>query len=187
MLNPSAFSTAALAPGGAHSLAPPATAAQPRRAAAHGARLKESPGDDDTPIEWTEEDDVLLHWRLLVEVRRLSDPETPLEERYDTLRWIFTGREKDAKPFSFVSCLRVVGCSPLSPIAYCGRLDAEELRDHISHCVKAWLGETLMRYPAWVREAIASLPGWLEANLARNPRWINEQLKHMSADGDLFA
>lgn len=44
-----------------------------------------------------------------------------------------------------------------------------------------------MRYPAWVREAIATHPGWIEANLTRNPRWINEQLKRMSADGDLFA
>lgn len=44
-----------------------------------------------------------------------------------------------------------------------------------------------MRYPAWVREAIATQPGWVEANLTRNPRWINEQLKRMSAHGDLFA
>lgn len=108
MLNPSAFSTAALVPGGAHLSAPPATAAQPRSAAACGAQLQESPGDDEAPIEWTEEDVVLLHWRLLVEVRRRSDPETPLDEKYDTLRWILTEREKDAKPFSFVNCLRVV-------------------------------------------------------------------------------
>ena len=44
-------------------------------------------------------------------------PATPLEEKFDTLRWVFSEREKDGLPFSFVSCLRVVGCSPLSPIA----------------------------------------------------------------------
>ena len=145
------------------------------------------PDDDAPPLEWSEEEVVLLHWRLLQEVRQLADPETPLEEKFDTLRWVFTEREKDGRPFSFVNCLRVVGCSPLSPIAFCGRVDAQELRDHIRRSVKAWLGETLSRYPAWVREAIASNPAWVEARLARNPQWINEQLKQMSAHGDLFA
>ena len=87
--------------------------------------------DDDTAqagaesIDWTEQDVVFLHWRLLQEVEALADPETPLEAKLDTLRWVFTEREKDARPFSFVNCLRVVGCSPLSPIAYCGLVDAE--------------------------------------------------------------
>lgn len=143
--------------------------------------------DDASPIEWSEEDVVFLHWRLLQEVSQLADPNTPLEEKFDTLRWVFTEREKDTQPFSFVSCLRVVGCSPLSPIAYCGLVDAEELRDHIRSRTKAWLGETLARYPDWVREAIAVNPAWIEARLARNPQWINEQLKRMSSEGDLFA
>jgi len=143
--------------------------------------------DDASPVEWSEEDVVFLHWRLLQEVTHLADPDTPLEEKFDTLRWVFTEREKDGRPFSFVSCLRVVGCSPMSPIAYCGLVDAEELRDHIRNSVKAWLGETLQRYPDWVREAIAINPAWIEARLAKNPQWINEQLKRMSTEGDLFA
>ena len=143
--------------------------------------------DDESPVEWSEEDVVFLHWRLLQEVSHLADPDTPLEEKFDTLRWVFTEREKDGRPFSFVSCLRVVGCSPMSPIAYCGLVDAEELRDHIRNSVKAWLGETLQRYPDWVREAIAINPAWIEARLAKNPQWINEQLKRMSTEGDLFA
>lgn len=143
--------------------------------------------DDTSPVEWSEEDVVFLHWRLLQEVSHLADPDTPLEEKFDTLRWVFTEREKDGRPFSFVSCLRVVGCSPLSPIAYCGLVDAEELRDHIRSSVKAWLGQTLQRYPDWVREAIAINPAWIEARLAKNPQWINEQLKRMSTEGDLFA
>ena len=143
--------------------------------------------DDMSPVEWTEEDVVFLHWRLLQEVSHLADPDTPLEEKFDTLRWVFTEREKDGQPFSFVSCLRVVGCSPMSPVAYCGLVDAEELRDHIRTSVKTWLGETLTRYPEWVREAIATNPAWIEARLAKNPQWINEQLKQMSLHGDLFA
>ena len=143
--------------------------------------------DDASPVEWSEEDVVFLHWRLLQEVSHLADPDTPLEEKFDTLRWVFTEREKDGRPFSFVSCLRVVGCSPMSPIAYCGLVDAEELRDHIRNSVKACLGQTLQRYPDWVREAIAINPAWIEARLAKNPQWINEQLKRMSTEGDLFA
>ena len=86
-----------------------------------------------------------------------------------------------------MSCLRVVGCSPLSPIAYCGRIDVEEVRDRIRHGLKAWLEATLARYPVWVRDAVVRNPEWVEARLARNPQWINEQVKRMSVQGDLFA
>ena len=142
---------------------------------------------EDAPVEWSEEDIVFLHWRLLQEVSHLADPTTPLEEKFDTLRWVFSEREKDGMPFSFVSCLRVVGCSPLSPIAYCGRVDAEEVRDCIRHGLKAWLDVSLERYPDWVRDAVVHNPAWVEARLAKNPQWINEQIKRMAAQGDLFA
>lgn len=147
----------------------------------------DTPDAGNDPIEWTEQDVVRLHWRLLQEIEALSDPATPLEEKLDTLRWVFTEREKDGQPFSFVNCLRVVGCSPLSPIAYCGRVDAEEVRDRIRHSLKAWLAATLERYPDWVRSVVAGNPEWVEARLARNPQWINEQIKQMSEQGDLFA
>jgi hypothetical protein len=144
-------------------------------------------GDDESPIEWSEEDVVQLHWRLLREVSRLADPQTPLEEKFDTLRWVFTEPEKDQAPFSFVSCLRVVGCSPLSPTPYFGLVDAQEVRDYIRNASKNWLRSTLTRYPRWVREAIANNPAWVEARLARNPQWINEEIKRISSEGDLFA
>lgn len=142
--------------------------------------------DEDSPIEWSEEDVVLLHWRLLKEIGRLADPETPLEEKFDTLRWVFTERDKDDKPFSFVSCLRVVGCSPLSPLPYCGRVDVEEVRDFIRLALGGWLRQTLMRYPSWVREAVVEHPDWIEARLARNPQWINEEVRRVALEGDLF-
>ncbi len=142
--------------------------------------------DDASPVEWSEEDIVLLHWRLLQEVSHLADPDSPLEEKFDTLRWVFTDREKDGQPFSFVSCLRVVGCSPLSPIAYCGLVDAQEVRDRIQNSLKAWLSATLERYPVWVREAVVQNPEWVEARLLKNPQWINEQLKRLSVQDDLF-
>ncbi|MGE4341155.1 MAG: hypothetical protein AB7E55_35190 [Pigmentiphaga sp.] len=143
--------------------------------------------DEDQPIEWSEEDVVLLHWRLLREIGRLADPETPLEEKFDTLRWVFTERDKDLRPFSFVSCLRVVGCSPLSPLPYCGLVDAEEVRDFIRLAIPQWLRQTLSRYPSWVREAIVDHPDWVEARLARNPQWINEEVRRVALEGDLFA
>lgn len=143
--------------------------------------------DDASPVEWTEEDIVFLHWRLLQEISHLADPDKPLEEKFDTLRWVFTEREKDGRPFSFVNCLRVVGCSPLSPIAYCGLVDAQDVRDRIQNSLKAWLSATLERYPVWVREAVIRNPEWAEARLLKNPQWINEQLKQLSVQDDLFA
>ncbi len=143
--------------------------------------------DDDEEIEWCEEDVVFLHWRLLKEVGDLRDPETPLEEKLDTLRWIFTEREKENHPFSFVNCLKVVGCSPLSPAPYFGLVDAEEIRNSIRRQVKAWLIASLERYPAWVREAVFKNPEWVEARLEKNPQWINEQVKKLTVQGDLFA
>jgi hypothetical protein len=100
---------------------------------------------------------------------------------------VFTEREKDRKPFSFVSCLRVVGCSPLSPLPYCGLVDVEEVRDCIRCATNSWLRQTLMRYPSWVREAIVDYPEWVESRLARNPQWINEAIRRTALEGDLFA
>ena len=160
------------------------TDASPTPAAAALASLDTDQGP---PIEWSEEDVVLLHWRLLKEIGRLADPETPLEDKFDTLRWVFTEREKDRKPFSFVSCLRVVGCSPLSPLPYCGLVDVEEVRDVIRCAMRSWLRQTLMRYPSWVREAIVDHPEWIESRLARNPQWINEAIRRTALEGDLFA
>lgn len=151
------------------------------------AALEQLLNDAEAPVEWSEEDIVFLHWRLLEEVSHLADHATPLEEKFDTLRWVFSEREKDGLPFSFASCLRVVGCSPLSPIAYCGLVDAEEIRDHVRHNLKAWFNASLERYPDWVRDAVVHNPAWIEARLAKNPQWINEQIKRMSLHGDLFA
>jgi len=143
--------------------------------------------DDDASVEWSEEDVVHLHWRLLQEVDRLADPATPLEEKFDTLRWVFTEPAKDGLPFSFASCLRVIGCSPLSPITYCGLVDVDEVRERIRLSLRRWLPATLLRYPKWVRDAVIHNPEWVQARLERNPQWINEQLKRMADEGDLFA
>lgn len=143
--------------------------------------------DDEAPAEWSEEDVVFLHWRLLQELGDLSNPGTPLDEKLDALRWVFTDPEREGQPFSFVSCLKVVGCSPLSPMPYFGLVDAEEIRDWIRHQLRAWFDATIERYPSWVKDAILQNPDWVERRLAKNPQWINEEIKKRSNQGDFFA
>jgi hypothetical protein len=147
------------------------------------------PLDDDsseTP-DWTEEDAVYVHWRMLKPVAKLTDPKYPLDEKFHILQWVFAGPDKQNLPFSFVNCVRVVGCSPLSPIPYCGQVDVEEIRDHIRANLKRWLTASLELYPDWVRHAVVTQPDWVRDRLARNPQWINEQVKRIKDQGDLFA
>jgi len=143
--------------------------------------------DDEAPVEWSEEDVVLLHWRLLQELGGLGDPDTPLDEKLDTLRWVFTDPKCEREPFSFVNCLRVVSLSPLSPVPFVGPIDAESIRDWIRYHVRKWLTATIDRYPSWAAEAVLENPCWIESRLAKNPQWINEEIKKHTEQGDLFA
>lgn len=140
------------------------------------------------PIDWTEEDVVRLHWGLLRELRRLQDPDTPLEEKLDTLAWALTDPRLDGQPFSLATCIRVVGTSPLSPTPYFGAISVESIRDWIRACAPSWLRQTLARYPEWVRQLVRSQPDWVCSQLARNPQWINEQVKlrRTTPQPDLF-
>lgn len=173
-----------LSPHASHSApdAPPATAST-----ALAPRSFDPFDDDEEMGDWSEEDLVHVHWRLLQQVADLGDPDRSLEEKFDILHWIFTEPDKDDRPFSFAVCLRVVGCSPLSPIPYCGQVDVEEVRDRLRAKLKRWLGASLERYPDWVRQALATRPDWVIARLVRNPQWINEQVKRIRDEGDLFA
>lgn len=143
--------------------------------------------DDDTAVDLSEEDVVFLHWKMLYTLHDLSEPTTPLAEKMEILRWVFTDPEKDSAPFSFASCVRVASLSPLSPIPYCGVTDAEDIRDWIRHNARTWLNATIDRYPSWVQEVIIENPDWIQRRLARNPQWINEQVKKHTDQGDLFA
>jgi len=137
--------------------------------------------------EWTEEDVVQLHWRLLLELRRLPDPETPLEEKLDTLAWALTDPMLDGRPFSFASCLRVVGTSPLSPTAYFGAVQVEDVREWLRSNARKWLRATLARYPVWVQVLVREQPDWVAKQLSKNPQWLNEQIKAIEDAPDLFA
>lgn len=142
---------------------------------------------DDEVVEWSEEDIVLLHWKMLEKLADLGEPATPLAEKLDILRWVFAGAESDDRPFSFASCIRVVTQSPMSPIPYCGVTDVDQIRAWVSRQVRVWLAVTLERYPGWVRDAVLDDPERIEGVLARNPQWLNEQVKKHRVEGDLFA
>lgn len=145
--------------------------------------------DDPTQVEpWSEYAIVRLHLVLLQQLDRLEDPSTPLEEKLDTLAWVFTEPSKDDRPFSFVQCVRVVGLSPLSESAYYGKVDIDELRSLIDFRAKRWLRATIERYPPWVRQIIRTQPDFVISELVANPQWINEQIKAAAAtsQGDLF-
>ncbi|MCG2583904.1 hypothetical protein [Massilia sp. TS11] len=143
--------------------------------------------DDELQVDWTEEEVVYLHWRLLCEVDALAEPTASLDEKIDLLRWVFTDSERDARPFSFANCLRVVACSPFSPLAYLGAIDVDEVRGWLRGQVRHWLRATFAAYPVWVQAAIAANPGWIAERLARNPQCLNEAMRVGRRQADLFA
>jgi hypothetical protein len=75
------------------------------------------PGDEPSQPDWSEEDIVFLHWRLLQEIKQLSDPATPLEDKFDTLRWVFT--ERVLRPGG---CTRHPRSHPAQPEILAGRV-----------------------------------------------------------------
>lgn len=140
---------------------------------------------NDDVIEFSEEELVALHWWLLRKVSLLSDPRTPLDEKFELVRWVFTDPVRDTQPFSFVNCMKVVSGSPLSQLPFIGAIDAQEVRNWIGSQLCHWFMSALQDYPAWVRQAVLTKPDWISDNLFKNPQWVNEQIKlHQS---DLFA
>lgn len=145
--------------------------------------------EDDEAGDWSEEDVVYLHWRMLEELRRLQDPETPLALKIELLSWIFAEGKRTEQPFSFERCVRTVSLSPHSPTPFFGDVDMEEIRDWISTRARKWLEASLQRYPVWARELVYEYPGYVAERLSANPQWLNEQVSrqiHSKPQGDLF-
>lgn len=142
--------------------------------------VKQMLAEDQAP-EWSEAAVVQLHWVLLSELKKLADPETPLEDKIDTLDWALTSPAHDDRPFSFASCVRVVGTSPLSPTAYFGLVDVDEVRAWILVNARRWLRETIARYPRWAQDLFFSDPHFAAAQLSANPQWFNEQIRRRQA------
>jgi hypothetical protein len=132
---------------------------------------------DEAPPRWTDEAILRLHFILLDDCQRIADPETPLEEKFELLEWMFTDPEREALPFSFANCLKLYARAT-NPSQ--GSLDPREVRAHFYEYIVRWVGESLDRYPPWVREAWADNPEWVATRLARNPQWINEAVRQQS-------
>ena len=133
--------------------------------------------------EWTEDTIVRLHFMLLDDIRKLADPATPIAEKFEILRWIYTDPEHDRAPFSFASCVRLFGISTHPGL---GTLDADDVRVELRRPVVQWICQSLARYPSWVREAFLESPEWVDVLLARNPQLLNEATRAQVVHGDLF-
>jgi hypothetical protein len=135
------------------------------------------PGKREEKIAWTPQAIVMLHGVLFdTAVEKLGDPETPLDEVIDCLRWIFSQPGKEAAPFSFATTLRLYQ-----------RPRAWRVREAIQAGLARYLAARLARYPAWVAAAFWADPDHFAEALERNPQWVNDSLRRRSLHGDLFA
>lgn len=134
--------------------------------------------------EWTEDVVVQLHWLLLKDLESLQDPTTPLEKKIHSLDWALTDPALDDRPFSFASCVRVVGSSPLSPTPYFGKVNLDEIRDWLRLNATKWIKETVALYPPWVQELIRLNPRWIASELDRDPQWLNKEIRKLEKSGN---
>ena len=104
----------------------------------------------------------------------MNDPETPLDEVVDCLRWIFRPEQRNPT-FSFSNTMSLYQRPPRAT------------REVIQTGLKGYLTERLTCYPPWVSEAFWSDPDRFADELERNPQWINERVLRVARDGDLFA
>jgi hypothetical protein len=142
--------------------------------------------NDESPCDWSEDGVGVLHWVLLKDLVSLHDPDTPLADKFELLRWVFTDSELDDNPFSFANCVKVVGCSPHSPTAFFGAIDIDDVRNWLRRKAKAWFWASIESYPEPVREQIVTNTDYVEMELRRNPQWLNEQLRRHWERGDLY-
>ena len=138
---------------------------------------------DSTPIDWSPETIVRLHFLLLDDCEKLADPDTPLEDKLEILEWIYADPAQDQQPFSFVNCMRLLGrsCRP-------GEVedDPRQIRLHLRERLRQCVYDTLARYPAWVREAFDRNPEAVAGLLHQHPQRLNETVKRVAAQGDLL-
>jgi len=132
-----------------------------------------APGGD---AAWSAAEIVGLHFILLDDLRRLADPGTPLEERFELLEWVFTDRAREGEPFSFGMCVRLFGRT----------CDPDGVREALQPLSVAWLRDAVARLPAWLGEQIVRDPQWAAGELHRNPQWLNEALLRHAREPDLF-
>jgi len=127
---------------------------------------------------WSPPTIVWLHMLLLDDLARLADKATPLEEKFELLRWVFTTPDRDAAPFSFANCIKLCG---RSATPYHGLMSAAEVREAIEQFLPRWMAETLAAYPAWIQRLVRSDPELVMRRLEDNPQYLNEEAKKHGA------
>jgi hypothetical protein len=128
-------------------------------------------------IAWTHDEIVMLHAVLFDTcVERLNDPETPLDEVIDCLRWIFSEPRREGNAFSFSNTLRLYQ-----------RPQAGHVREAIQVGLARYLDERFKRYPAWVGDAFWRDPDRFADELERTPQRVSEALRRRTRDGDRIA
>jgi hypothetical protein len=128
-------------------------------------------------IAWTHDEIVMLHAVLFDTcVERLNDPETPLDEVIDCLRWIFSEPRREGNAFSFSNTLRLYQ-----------RPQAWRVREAIQGGLTKYLNERFTRYPAWVGDAFWRDPDRFADELERTPQRVSEALRRRARDEDRFA
>lgn len=143
--------------------------------------------DDPDHTPWSEEELDWLHCLLLKKAEVLANPEAPLADVFEVLRWVFTEPDKDGKPFSFTRCLSVARYSKWSPFPDLTGINLETLRTLIRGNLRRWLKALLAKYPDWVRDVVQKNPLWIALRLDTDAQWINKQLRLMNVQSDLFA
>jgi hypothetical protein len=149
------------------------------------------------------EEILLLHGILLDTCEeKLRNPDTPLDEVLDWLRWLFSEPEKDRLAFSFFNCVRLYGWRRHHDP---GRTSGSEhdffdtlvdsnvafrvraIRENVRPGLNRYLTRRLRRYPAWAAEAFWSDPERWAGELERNPQWLNRRIRAQCYAGDLFS
>jgi hypothetical protein len=121
----------------------------------------------DEEIEWTLIEIEQLHAVMFdVCLAQLSDPETPLDEVIDWLRWVISDPRKDSEAFSFNAVMRLHR-----------RPDVRNLQETVREGSRNFLGSRLAAYPPAVADMFWHDPDYFASLLDRNPQWLNEALR----------
>jgi len=143
-----------------------------------GAAASSAAVTEETQEGWSLPTVVWLHMLLLDDLERLADKATPLEEKFELLRWVFTTPDRDAAPFSFATCMKLCG---RSATPYHGLMSVAEVREAIEQYLPRWMAETLEAYPAWIQRLVRSNPDLVMRRLEDNPQYLNEEAKKHGA------
>lgn len=133
--------------------------------------VKAANDEDDEVVEWTPLGIEQLHAVMFdVCLAQLKDPETPLDEVFDWLRWVISDPRKRDAPFSFSSVMRLHR-----------RPNVRDVQETVLSGARRFIAKRLSAYPPIVADTFWRNPDLFVARLDRNPQWVNEMLRKQKA------